>query len=1413
ALNNLTLATAGIYTVTSTSNLGCTDGPNTINLTVFPGLNITSLIGGGDICPAASHEISAINIAPGIDSITYTWTGANGFSFTNTVAGNAPLSATLTNVTAANSGNYTLSATTNNGCVVPDQTITINVGNNPVLDNLSGGGDYCAGVNATLSAMNTAPGIDSITYTWTGPNGFSFTNTVAGNAPLSADLNNLTPLASGCYFINAQSNIGCVAPEDTVCIQVAALPEITNLSGGGSYCAGETIELSGQNLTPGIDTIFYTWTGPNGFSFSGTSTGTGTFTAQIPNAGVNASGNYTLNLVSNLGCAAAPQSVSVVVNEIPVIANITSGLFCAGADITLTASNSTTSNTTCTYTWTGPNGFFFQDTIDGDGPFSTTIVNPGVGDAGQYILTLVCDGGCTSAPDTAQIDVVSGLDVTLLTSDGNVCAGSDVLLSATNSVAVSSVIYTWTGPNGFLFTDTTDFDGPFTALVSNIGVNMSGDYVLNAVSPDGCIAPPDTVTLNVVESPNILNLTGGGSYCEGEDILLSATNDIDVGPIIYTWTGPNGFTFTDTTGFAGPFDLPISPSMVSHTGTWTLTLNSSLGCPPVSASTDVVVNPLPVISNFPTDFDICAKETLVLSATNATPGIATINYTWTGPNGDTFTGTAPGNGAFTWQIPNIQVTDSGVYSLVLESGDGCVSAVDSVFVMVLPTPEIVNLTNDIITCAGSLDTLVLSGENATTGINQITYTWTGPGGVLAHDSTTNIAGPFVVGVSNPSPGVYTLTLTADNGCTDSGSVLVTLINPPNVTSVSADTIVCESEDVTLTGFDQMTTSTAPVTYTWTGPNGFVFTGTAPAGGPFPVTISNMTPAMAGEYCLTLTNNSGCASASACVQVGVNPLPVLEVISGLDQVYCEGDTAIVLLTNITPGIDSLYFTCMLPDGTLVTSSAGGGDTLVVIIPAVTVAQGGTFSCSSESFDGCVSSLVFLDVQILPTPEIINETGDGEYCEGDEVTLSAENAVPGTGPLTYTWTGPNGYIFTGTANPGEPFTAVIDAIGANMSGVYCLHVETANGCSADDSCLDVLVNPKPTFTNPGGGGLFCEGENTLVSAFLNLNGNASATYTVTGPGLNFTGIVTTDTTLFTDVTVDAGTAGVYTFEAVSDKGCVAEMQTVVVELTQVPAPTIDVSALDACAGDELTLTTQDYPGNDVVYEWFFNGVSIGTTTAPVTKILATTSGQYTVQVTVDGCVSEMSAGVDVAVVPAPDANDDNYSGDFNMDITGENVLTNDQINNGVTVTMITGPANGQATLNANGDFEYTPNLYFQGTDQVVYEICDLDCPNACDQATIFITVNPPDCHYPNVITPNNDGDNDAFFIDCYDRNAFPESVIRIFNRWGDEVYFAEPYLNDWQGTHNDKPLPAGTYFYLLQPRPDVEEYVQGYITIVR
>ncbi len=67
-------------------------------------------------------------------------------------------------------------------------------------------------------------------------------------------------------------------------------------------------------------------------------------------------------------------------------------------------------------------------------------------------------------------------------------------------------------------------------------------------------------------------------------------------------------------------------------------------------------------------------------------------------------------------------------------------------------------------------------------------------------------------------------------------------------------------------------------------------------------------------------------------------------------------------------------------------------------------------------------------------------------------------------------------------------------------------------------------------------------------------------------------------------------------------------------------------------------------------------------------------------------------------------------------------------------------------------------------------------------------------PNVISPNNDGLNDAFFIHPY--LPQPSSLI-IYNRWGDEVFRSANYDQTWQGTTADgKPVAEGTYFYVLQ-----------------
>ena len=43
--------------------------------------------------------------------------------------------------------------------------------------------------------------------------------------------------------------------------------------------------------------------------------------------------------------------------------------------------------------------------------------------------------------------------------------------------------------------------------------------------------------------------------------------------------------------------------------------------------------------------------------------------------------------------------------------------------------------------------------------------------------------------------------------------------------------------------------------------------------------------------------------------------------------------------------------------------------------------------------------------------------------------------------------------------------------------------------------------------------------------------------------------------------------------------------------------------------------------------------------------------------------------------------------------------------------------------------------------------------------------------------------------------PTSRVRVYNKSGHEVFSASGYKNDWEGTYNNKPLPAGSYYYII------------------
>jgi gliding motility-associated-like protein len=83
-------------------------------------------------------------------------------------------------------------------------------------------------------------------------------------------------------------------------------------------------------------------------------------------------------------------------------------------------------------------------------------------------------------------------------------------------------------------------------------------------------------------------------------------------------------------------------------------------------------------------------------------------------------------------------------------------------------------------------------------------------------------------------------------------------------------------------------------------------------------------------------------------------------------------------------------------------------------------------------------------------------------------------------------------------------------------------------------------------------------------------------------------------------------------------------------------------------------------------------------------------------------------------------------------------------------------------------------------------------------------------PNTFTPNGDGYNDNWQIDLLD--LFENSVTEVFNPAGQRVYRDIGHGKPWDGTSNGKPLPAGTYYYVIDLKTNADR-LTGFVTLLR
>lgn len=578
---------------------------------------------------------------------------------------------------------------------------------------------------------------------------------------------------------------------------------------------------------------------------------------------------------------------------------------------------------------------------------------------------------------------------------------------------------------------------------------------------------------------------------------------------------------------------------------------------------------------------ICGADTLKLFANVVLPyPDFQYTYQWTGPNAFTSNEENP-------VIPNAGEEYSGTFVLTVEGFNGCTATgTVEVFIQELGTPEL-SVDDDQI-CIG--DPILFETQGYTGNISYHWYEGTYPNGQLLGST---LVPSFIV---NPSLGnhLYYLIVEGTN-CTSnpSGTKEVTVSSYPVASVCDAFLTLCEGETITL-----CTTEQGPAyNYNWTGPNGYQGAGQNPA------SIENVSEIHAGDYKLVI-NNGICASVPAVTQVSIVDKPAIPFIIGAHN-YCEGDAIILTVSNVTNG--DLYF--WNRNGVSWPPQSSNS----LIIPNANVNQNGNWSVAVQK-GLCISdtSNVF-NVVVEPSLSII-ANNSGPVCEGENVQLNS-SFVPGA---SYYWQGPNGF----TSNAMSPNVPAVE-------GLYNLTVTTSASCENTASTFVEIANA-PLITALSSNATVCMDGDTDVTLFPTVwPPNSNYNYSWTGPGFS----AIDEFPVISNF--DSGNSGEYIL-LVSNENCTSKPDTLSIIVKDQPAQAeiIDFPEF-VCEGDSIILVSNFY-AEGTEYTWGTPGGNkktfINTYIDPAA--VNNDEGTYSLQVKVDGCISEISESIQIEVKPLPE-----------------------------------------------------------------------------------------------------------------------------------------------------------------------------------
>lgn len=235
---------------------------------------------------------------------------------------------------------------------------------------------------------------------------------------------------------------------------------------------------------------------------------------------------------------------------------------------------------------------------------------------------------------------------------------------------------------------------------------------------------------------------------------------------------------------------------------------------------------------------------------------------------------------------------------------------------------------------------------------------------------------------------------------------------------------------------------------------------------------------------------------------------------------------------------------------------------------------------------------------------------------------------------------------------------------------------------------------------------------------------------------------------------------------------------------------------CANNPSFQITQASLVNVLPGSGIFSGPGISSSGIfdPSSAGVGTRTIRYTYTGT-NGCVNYKEQPIVVFPVPVIDAGPDRFVLEG-----GTSVLLGTATGNGLSYSWA--PSTWLNNTNV-----LQPNI--TPTDDIVYTltVTSSDGCVATDEVTVKVLKTP---NIPNTFSPNGDGIHDKWEIKYL--NTYPGCTVEIYNRYGQLVFQSTGYTKAWDGTFKDKALPAGTYYYIINPK-NGRKQMSGFVDIIR